>query len=312
MKYIARKFVSLLITLFIVSVLAFFAFQIIPGDPAAVQLGIHATAESLEALREEMGLNRPAVLRYFDWMGRFLSGDMGHSYIQGMPVGELMGDRLIITGTIMGMSFLLTVLIALPVGLLTGKKQWGLTHGFTTVVSQVVMAVPPLFLGILLTFVFGVVLRFFAPGDFVSFRESVTGYLAYLFFPALAIALPKSAMAIRLIRASIRDEMGKDYVRTAMSRGNGQRALLYRHVLPNIAVPVVTFLILTLTMMVTDSIVVEQIFSIPGAGRLLVSAIGNRDYPVVQALVMLVAAVIMGLYFLSDVICRMIDPRITL
>ena len=312
MKYIARKFLTLLLTLFIVSILAFFAFQIIPGDPAVVQLGVDATPESLEAFREDMGLNRPAVVRYFDWMGRFLTGDMGQSFIQDMSVRELLGDRLIISGTIMGMSFLLTVLIALPVGLLTGKRQWGLGHGLTTVVSQVVMAVPPLFLGLILTFVFGIVFRLFTPGDFVSFRESVWGYFAYLFFPALAIALPKSAMAVRLIRASIGVEMGKEYVRTAMSRGNGENCLLYRHVLPNIAVPVVTFLILTLTMMVTDSIVVEQVFSIPGAGRLLVSAIGNRDYPVVQALVMVVAAVVMGLYFLSDVICRMIDPRITL
>ena len=312
MKYIARKFVTLVITLFLVSILAFFAFQIIPGDPAAVQLGVHATPESLEALRREMGLDRPLPVRYLDWMGQFFTGDMGQSFIQGMSVRELLGDRLIITGTIMGMSFLLTIAIALPVGLITGKKQWGVVHGFTTFLSQVIMAMPPLFLGLLLTFVFGFLLRLFTPLDFVSFRESLTGYLFYLFFPALAIALPKSAMTIRLIRASIREEMGRDYVKTAMSRGNGQHALLYRHVLRNIAVPVVTFLILTLTMMVTDSIVVEQIFSIPGAGRLLVSAIGNRDYPVVQALVMLIAAVVMILHFLSDVICRLIDPRITL
>ena len=312
MKFVLRKFFTLLITLFIVSILAFFAFQIIPGDPAAARLGLQATPESLEALRREMGLDRPVTERYFDWMYQFLLGDMGQSYIQDMSVRELLGDRLIITGTIMGLSFFLTIGIALPVGLLTGKKQQGAAHGITTVVSQVVMAVPPLFLGLILTFVFGAILRVFTPTDFISFRESISGYLLYLFFPALAIALPKSAMTVRLIRASIRDEMGKEYVRTAKSRGNGENALLYRHMLPNIAVPVVTFLILTLTMIVTDSIVVEQVFSVPGAGRLLVSAIGNRDYPVVQALVMLISALIMGLYFLSDVICRMIDPRITI
>ncbi|MCL2368978.1 MAG: ABC transporter permease, partial [Oscillospiraceae bacterium] len=283
MKFILRKCVTLLITLFIVSILAFLAFQVIPGDAAAVRLGIHATPESLEALQAEMGLDRPATVQYLDWMGQFLFGDMGQSYIQGMSVRELLGDRLIITGSIMGMSFLLTALIALPTGLLTGRKERGVTHVTVTVLTQITMAVPPLFLGLVLTFVFGAILRLFTPTDFVSFRVSVTGYLGYLFFPAFAIALPKSAMAVRLIRASIRDEMGRDYVRTARSRGAPPGALLYRHILPNIAVPVVTFLILTLIMMVTDSIVVEQVFSIPGAGRLLISAIGNRDFPVVQA-----------------------------
>jgi len=254
-----------------------------------------------------------------EWVRVFLFGDMGQSYSHGLSVQELLGDRLLITGSLMGLGFLLTALIALPVGLLSAPRGGGAgrlgmrpLRGVVTVLSQIVMAVPPLFLGLILTFVFGMSLRLFIPSDFVSFRENVAGYWFYMFFPALAISLPKAAMTIRLIRSAVRDEMGRDYVQTAASRGDGERGILYRHVLPNIAVPVVTFLTLTLIMMITDSIVIEQVFSIPGAGRLLVSAIGGRDYPVVQALVVIIAAFVMTIHTLTDLLCRLIDPRITL
>jgi len=307
-----RKFFTLIVTLFIVSILAFLAFQVIPGDAAVARLGVDATPESIQALRGEMGLDRPLPVRYADWLGRFLFGDMGQSYVHDRSVAELLGNRLIITGSLMGLSFLLTAAVALPVGLFTANRQRGPTHWIVTAVSQVVMAVPPLFLGLVLTFLFAVVFRLFAPGAFISYHDTLLGYLGYMLFPALAIALPKSAMTIRLIRSSVRSELGKDYVQTAVSRGRGSSAILYRHILPNIAVPVITFLALTLTMMITDAIVVEQVFSIPGLGRLLISAIENRDYPVVQAVVVIIAAFVMAVYFLSDLLCRAIDRRIVL
>jgi peptide/nickel transport system permease protein len=301
----------MLLTLFLVSILAFVAFQIIPGDPAVVLLGMEATPESLEALRVQMGLNRPAPARYFEWLGRFLFGDMGESYLSGMSVQEVIGDRLSITGALMMLSFLFTIAIALPIGIISARKKTGPISLGVTAVSQVGMAVPPLFLGIILTFIFSAVFQIFTPTAFPSYRENPVAFFSFLLLPAIAIALPKSAMAIRLIRSSVFAEMGQDYVRTAYSRGRGQRAVLYRHILPNIAVPVITFLLLTLTMMVTDAIVVERVFSIPGAGRLLIRAIETRDYPVVQSLVIIVAALVVGLNFLTDILCRAVDPRIT-
>jgi len=312
MRYVLRKLMTLVVTLFFVSLLAFLAFSIIPGDPAVLQLGINATPEALEALRQEMGLDRPVIVRYFEWLGEMLFGDMGRSFAHGLSVRELLGDRLMITGSLMGMSFLLTLAIALPVGLGSAGRQAGALHWTVTAVSQAVMAVPPLFLGLVLTFVFGATFRLFTPSAFVSFRESLGGFLFYMLFPALAIALPKSAMIVRLIRSSVRGELKKDYVQTAISRGNAPRAVLYRHVLRNIAVPVMTFSALMLIMMITDSIVVEQVFSIPGAGRLLISAIGARDYPVVQALVVVIAAMVMTIHALTDMLSRVIDRRITL
>jgi len=319
MRFLVRKLATLLVTLFLVSVLAFLAFQVIPGDPAALLLGVDATPESLAALRGSMGLDRPLPIRYVEWVGAFLFGDMGQSYEHGIPVRELLEDRLIISGSLMGLGFLMTVVIALPVGLLSAPRRGRAgrcghrpLQGAVMVVSQLVMAVPPLFLGLILTFVFGMSLRLFTPSAFVPLHESVSGYLFYMLFPALAIALPKAAMTVRLIRSAVRDEMGREYVQTAVSRGESERGILYRQILPNIAVPTVTFLTLTLIMMITDSIVMEQVFTIPGAGRLLVSAIGARDYPTVQALVVIIAAFVMTLHTVTDLICRRIDPRITL
>jgi len=319
MQYVLRKLVTLVIMLLLISFFAFLAFSVIPGDPAVLQLGINATPEALEALREEMGLNRPLIVRYVAWLESMFFGDMGRSFAHGHSVRELLGDRLIITGSLMAMSFLLAVGIALPVGLLsaggaTGRARRGrrALQGLVTVLTQMMMAVPPLFLGLVLTFLFGITFRLFTPSAFVSFRESLGRYLFYMLFPALAIALPKSAMIIRLIRSSVGSELRKDYVQTAISRGNGPRAVLYRHILPNIAVPVMTFSTLTLIMMITDSIVVEQVFSIPGAGRLLIGAIGARDYPVVLALVVVIAALVMTLHALTDLLSRAIDRRITL
>ena len=319
MRFVVRKCVTLLITLFLVSALAFLAFQVIPGDPAALRLGVDAAPESIEALREEMGLNRPVTVRYLEWMGALLFGDMGQSYAHGISVRELLEDRLLITGSLMAFGFFLTLVIALPAGLLTApwsgdrlRRGRRVLQGAVTAAVQAVMAMPPLFLGLVLTFVFGVTLRLFVPSDFAAARGSVCTYVTYMFFPALAMALPKAAMTVRLIRSAVGDEMGRDYVQTALSRGAGPGEVLYRHVMPNIAVSVVTFLTLALLMMVTDSIVIEQVFSIPGAGRLLVGAIGARDYPVVQALVVIIAAFVMGMHAISDLICKAIDPRITL
>ena len=311
MSFFIRKCVTMLITLLLVSILAFIAFQIIPGDPAVVLLGMEATDESVEALREEMGLNRSAAVLYIEWLGSFMTGDMGYSYISGMPVREVIGDRLLITGALMGLSFVLTVIISVPIGVLFARKKSGMGNLAITAASQIGMAIPPLFLGIILTFVFSAIFRIFTPTAFPSHRDGAAAFLGFMLLPALAIALPKSAMTIKLIRSSVFAEMENPYVRTARIRGAGPNAVLFLHVLPNVAVPVITFLLLTLTMIVTDAIVVERIFSIPGAGRLLIRAIETRDFPVVQALAVVVAAFVVALNLLTDLLCRLVDPRIS-
>lgn len=174
------------------------------------------------------------------------------------------------------------------------------------------MAIPPFFSGILITLLFGLILHWFTPGGYVSYTQSVWRFLGYLIFPALAIALPKAAMAVKLLRSSVLSEMKLDYVRTAYSRGNRTKSVLYRHVLKNALIPVVTFLGMALADMVAGSIIIEQVFNIPGLGRILLTSISNRDYPVVQAIIVCIAFLVIFVNFAVDLIYKLVDPRITL
>lgn len=312
MRYFIKKIVSLIITLLLVSLLAFLAFQVIPGDAATAKLGGQATPEKLDALREEMGLTDPLFLRYVNWLKDFFSGSMGNSYTYDMTVRELLGSRISVTATLTAMSFILIVLISIPVGLFSSKKTNGIFSKILGVFNPIIMAIPPFFIGIILSGVFGLILKIFTPGAFVSFADSPSGYFIYLLFPAIAIALPKSAMTIKLLRSTIAGEMTQDYVRTAYSRGNSKRSVLYIHVLRNTLIPIVTFLSLTVADIVASSIVVEQVFSVTGLGRLLIASISNRDYPVAQAIIVIIAFVVISLNFLSDIIYQYVDPRVRL
>ena len=271
MKYWVKKIVSMLITLLIVSFLVFLAFTVIPGDPAVSKLGIQATFERLEALREEMGLNRPFLERYGTWLVQAIRGDFGTSYSYHTPVSAMVLDKLPITLSLTIMAFLLLVIGSIPLGIYTAKHEGGWLDRIILVVNQIIMAVPPFFAGILITYFFGLLLKWFQPGAFVSYDVSVSRFLRYLFFPAAAIAIPKMAMTVKLLRSALIDEAKKDYVRTAYSKGNSKNAVLYFHMLKNAMIPVVTFLAMTLTDMVAGSVIVEQVFSIPGLGRILIT-----------------------------------------
>lgn len=310
MKYLLKKIGTLIITLFAVSLLAFLAFQIIPGDAATHILGTEATPERLAALRHEMGLDRPMMVQYFDWLGQFLFGDMGQSYSYSISVREMLAPKLPITLTLTGMAFLMILLISVPVGVWQGKHTGELPEVAVGVLGQIIMAFPPFFLGMIFTLVFGLILHLFTQGQFVNYTESVPGFLQYLFFPALAIALPKIAMTVKLLRSSVILELRKDYVRTARSRGRKFASVLRTHVLRNALIPVVTFLAMTIAEIAAGSIIIEQVFSIPGIGRLLLASILNRDFPVVQAIVVMMAFLVVFINFLVDVLYQFIDPRI--
>ncbi|MGN1315364.1 MAG: ABC transporter permease [Lachnospiraceae bacterium] len=311
MKFFGKKIISMLITLLIVSFLVFLAFTVIPGDPAVSKLGMQATPERLEALREEMGLNRPFLERYGTWLIQALKGDFGISYSYGASVSEMVLDKLPITLCLTLMAFVLVVVCALPLGIYTAKHEGGWLDRIILVINQIIMAVPPFFAGILLTYIFGLVLKWFQPGVFISYETSIRKFLGCLIFPALAIAIPKIAMTVKLLRSALIDEAKKDYVRTAYSKGNSKNGVFYFHLLKNAMIPVVTFLAMTLTDMIAGSVIVEQVFSIPGLGRILVTSISNRDYPVVEAIIVLLALIVVVVNLLSDVLCRKIDPRIS-
>ena len=311
MKYAAKKLGMMLLTMLIVSFLAFLAFQVITGDPTNTLLGSEATPERVEALREQLGLNRPFFVRYFDWIIHFVQGDFGMSYSYNMPVAEMLSGKMQITALLTAIAFVLITVISIPLGILCASRGGWLDRTLSTA-GQVVMSIPPFFTGIMLTYLFGIVLRWFSPGGFIDPTADFWGSVQYLIFPAISIALPRIAMTVKMLRSGILEEMHKDYVRTAYSRGLDRRTVLYRHVLRNAVVPTVAFLAMTIADTVAGSVVVEQVFAIPGLGRLLLNSISNRDYPVVQAIIVLMAFWVVLVNFIADIINQRLDPRLRL
>lgn len=311
MKYIGKKLVAMLVTLLCISFLVYLAFDIIPGDAALAALGTDATPESLEALREQLGLNRPFLERYFDWLVNFVRGDFGTSYKYHLPVEDMIVSKLPITVIMAVISFFIMIAVSLPLGIYTAKHSGSLTDRFIMIINQVMMSVPHFFMGILITYFFGLILKLFTPGGFVSYDKDFGGFLAYIIFPCIAIALPKIAMSVKLLRSSCIEESKKDYVRTAYSKGNNTGKVLYRHVLRNAMIPVITLWGMTLADMLVGSIVIEQVFNIPGIGRILLTSISYRDYPVVETIIVLIACVVIVTNFFVDVIYQLVDPRIS-
>lgn len=316
MKYAAKRIAMLLLTMLIVSLLAFVAFDLISGDPATAMLGTEATPEKVAALREQLGLNRPLMVRYGEWLLGFFTGNLGTSYSYNQPVWDLIAPKVLVTLCLSGLTFLLIVAVSIPLGLWSARRSGGVLggvlDGVRTLVNQLCMAVPPFFTGILLSYLFSTVLKWFVHGKLPSLTEDFGGAIKYLFFAALALAIPRIAMTVRMLRSTVQGEMRKDYVRTAISRGNDRGGVLYHHVLKNALVPVVTFLAQTMAEIVASSIVVEQVFGIPGLGRMLVASISNRDYPTVQAIVVILAFWVVLAGTVADLINQRIDPRLRL
>lgn len=311
MKYIIKKLMTLIITLLIISFLTFTAFSVIPGDASLTRLGQNATEEQIEALREEMGLNDPLPVRYARWISGVLRGDFGESYrYEATSVNSLLADRLPVTALLAVLSFLIIIAFAIPLGLLCARFSGSWPDIITNQLLQIVMAVPSFFLGIILTYVFGLMLHFFQPGKFIQPSADFTGAVQYLLFPAFAVALPKIAMVVKFLRNSVLTELKQDYVRTAYSKGNRGSRVLYIHVLKNAMIPVITFLAMVVAEILAGSIIVEQVFSVPGVGRLLISSISNRDYPVVQAIILYVTTVVVVLNYAVDILYQLLDPRV--
>ena len=308
-KALLKRLALLAATLLLVSVLAFTAFSVIPGDPTQSVLGMEATEEQIATFRARHGLDLPPWERYGSWLAAFVRGDFGQSFQFDSPVAELVLTRAQVTLMLAAVSFALILAISLPLGLLAARHPGGIVDRAVTVLTQITMSVPNFIMGIGLMFLFALVLNWFRP-EYVSLEQGLGPHLAFLVYPALAIALPKSAMTVKLLRGSILGELDQDYIRTAYSKGNSRGSVLRRHVRRNAMIPVVTFLAMAIGDIMAGSIVVEQVFSIPGLGRILISSIGNRDYPVVQAIVVLLAAAVVGCNFLADLLYRVMDPRI--
>ena len=237
---------------------------------------------------------------------------MGESYSYRMPVSEMLSDKLPVTALLTALSFAFTIVLSIPLGIWAGSAKSRIMDLGVSVLDQIIMSVPPFFIGMLACYFLGNVLKLFVPGNFVSYTESWAGCLSYMALPALAIAIPRIAMTVKMLRSSIQSQLQQDYVRTSRSRGSSRAVILRRHVLKNALIPVISFLAVSAAEIMTGSIIIEQVFTIPGVSRLLLASISNRDFPVVQAIVVIMAAWIVLVNFAADLLYQLVDPRLRL
>lgn len=310
MKYFIRKIVGLFVTIILVSLVTFGVFQILPGNPAYIILGVDADPLQIEALTESLGLDLPLYQRYFNWVKGVLQGDLGTSIRYQQPVSELIASGLEVTAGLTVMSMILTVAIGVPIGIwLAGHSEKKYSVG-VSMLSQLSLSIPSFCMGIFLINIFSVQLKWFPTISYVSWSEDPLGSIRSLFLPALSISLGSSATLIRYIKVSVTNQKKQDYVRTAYSKGLNKRQVMYGHVLRNSMIPVVTILGMTVADILGGSIIVENIFSLPGIGRLISVSINSRDLPLIQGLVLYLAVIVVICNFVVDIVYSLIDPRI--
>lgn len=312
MAYFVRRFVMLCFTLIFVSLITFFVFQILPGDPVRIMLGPNASEAKVETIRIQLGLNQPFYMQYLELVKGFFTGDMGTSIRFSRPVEQLIASRLPVTLSLAILSLILVIIFSIPLGIFTARRENTWLDFIPSSLTQFGMAIPTFFVGLLLMILFGVVLQVFSIGNYVPWHESFLGALGSLILPAITIAIPQTAVCFRYVRASFLDESKADYARTAKGKGVRESFVLYKHVLKNAMIPVLTIFGLILAEVIAGTIVVEQVFSLPGIGKLLISSVKYRDFPVVEGIVMYIAVVIIVINFIVDMLYAFFDPRITL
>lgn len=309
MRYFLNKFIVLITTLILISLTVFFVFQILPGDPALIILGADADPKQIQLLSEKMGFDLPYYERYFNWVRGALQGDFGNSIRFNTPVLELMKARIPVTVQIGIFSVLLSVFIGIPLGILIGRYSDTGFGRFLSAVAQLGLAIPTFWLGLILILIFSITFSFFPSGQYVPIQHGFFLWAKSIFLPALSLAIGNISIIVRFLKNSIMENMTEDYVRTARSRGQKEGSILISHVLRNALLPVITILGMIIAETLSGTIIIENVFSLPGIGQLTVMAIEARDLPLVQALSLYIAAVVVIVNFGVDVLYRMIDPR---
>jgi peptide/nickel transport system permease protein len=307
---VARRFAGLLLTLLIVSVLIFVIMDLLPGDPASVMLGTSATPETLAALQRQLGLDQPLAMRYLTWIGSAFQGDLGTSYTYSVPVAGLIGERLAVTVPLSLLAVALSMAIAIPLGVISAGRRNSLVDYAASVLSQVFIAVPGFWVGLLLVMQFSVTLGWMPSGGFPGWDNGVWPALKALILPAVALALPQAGVLTRVTRTAVLEVMNEDFVRTARSKGLSEKTALWVHAVPNALVPVVTILGLQFTFLIAGAVLVENVFNLPGLGRLAYQALTQRDIIVMQNVILFFSGLVITMNFLVDLAYLAIDPRL--
>ena len=299
-----------LATLVLASVVVFAVMEILPGDPAQLMLGLNATDDALQALRNQMGLNDPVLWRYFSWVGGMLIGDFGNSYTYSSPVIELIGERAIVSLPLAVISLILSTLIAIPVGMFAAARRGRVADTSVMGVTQLGVAIPNFWFAMMLVLVFAINLRWFSAGGFAGWDKGLWAGLRSLTLPAVSLALPQAAILARVMRSSLLDILGEDFMRTARAKGLTRSQALWRHGVRNALIPVLTIIGLQFSFLLAGAIIIEQVFYLPGLGRLVFQAISARDLIVVESVVMLLVFAVILVTFLVDLAYAAVDPRL--
>ena len=308
--FLLKRFASFVATLIAASMVIFAVLALLPGSVVEVMLGETATPEAVAALTHQLGLDQPAWQRYLHWVGGLVSGDMGNSVAYDTPVRELLAERLTVTVPLALMAMALTTVLALGSGLYAASRHNRLGDVGVMAASQLGMAVPSFWLAILLILLFSVKLHWFSAGGFPGWDGGLAPGLKALVLPAVALAVVQAAILARITRSAVLEVLREDFVRTARARGLSERAVLWRHVLRNAMIPVLTVAGLQFANLLTGTVVVEKVFTLPGVGLLVFQAIANRDLIVVQNVVMGMAATVIAINFIVDLLYVLIDPRL--
>lgn len=309
-KYFLTKLVELLITLLLVSIMTFAAFSIIPGDTASVILGPNATPAQVESLRHEMGLDRPLYVQYFSWMAGAFTGDLGKSASFNVSVSSLIAQRLPVTLGMSVTALIMVIVISYPAALISARRPGRLADQICSVIGHLLFAVPPFVLSLLIIFASSSLFGLVTVGKYVKPSDDFGGYIVCLLLPSFCIALPKIAMTFKFLRSSMIEQNASDHVRTAKSHGLSDITIALKHVLPNSNVSAIMVISLVLSDILGGSLIVEQVFNLPGLGRLLLTGIARRDFPLLSGMILYLALITVVLYFLSDVLTAIADPRI--
>lgn len=310
LRFVTLRILSLCLSLVAASLVIFMMIEVIPGDPASYMLGLNATDETIAALRHELGLNGSLVTRYFDWFFGMLGGDFGISYTYRVPVSDLVRQRLAVSLPLAAYALILSCLIAFPVGLIAAARRGTATDYGIMGVTQLGIAVPNFWFAMLLVLVFAVKLHWFSAGGFPGWDAGLFAGLKSLTLPAIALALPQASILARIMRSALLDVLEQDYIRTARAKGLNWRQVTRRHALRNALIPVLTIIGMQFSFLLAGAIIIENVFFLPGLGRLIFQAITQRDLVVVESLVMLLVFAVITVTFFVDVAYGIADPRL--
>lgn len=308
--YLLKRIGIGIVTLFVASIVVFSVLEILPGDPARLMLGFNATEDAVAVLRQQMGLDQPVLVRYFSWVGGLLVGDFGRSFTYSSPVIDLIAERIVVTLPLALLALALSTAIAIPVGLFAASRRGRASDALTMGVAQFGVAMPNFWFALILVYIFAVWLRLVPSGGFPGWSAGIGPALNSLILPAVALALPQAAILSRVTRSALIDVLNEDYIRTARAKGMSRRSVLWRHALQNAMIPVLTILGLQFAFLVTGTIIIENVFYLPGIGRLVFQAITQRDLIVVEGVVILLVAAVIVVNLVVDLSYALVDPRL--